>query len=60
MLISEISWHLVKDRIPCEPQGDITCKGVHYPIRAYAPLLQSANAGQTATPAPFDVGTVPI
>ena len=50
MLISEISWHW-EDRIPCEPQGDITCKGVHYPIRAYAPVIQSTNAGQTATPA---------
>lgn len=37
VLISEGSWLLVRDRIPCEPRGEVVCKGVHYPVRAYSP-----------------------
>lgn len=38
VLISEDSWHLVKDRIQCEPMGEVECKGVHYPVKVYAPV----------------------
>lgn len=37
VLLSEGSWLLVRDRVPCEPRGEVVCKGVHYPVRAYAP-----------------------
>lgn len=38
VLISDATWHLVKDRIACDPQGDVYCRGVHFPVRAYSPL----------------------
>lgn len=38
IFLSESSWYLVKDRVPCEPRGEVQCKGVHYPVRAYSPL----------------------
>lgn len=40
ILLSEFSWCLLKDRVPCEPQGEVHCKGVHYPVRAYAPAVE--------------------
>ncbi len=38
VLLSEDSWHLVKDRIDCVPKGEVKCKGVHYPVKVYAPV----------------------
>jgi class 3 adenylate cyclase len=43
ILLSDSSWHLVKDLIDCEPRGEVECKGVHYPVRTYSP---SANGGR--------------
>lgn len=37
ILLSSASWHLVKDEIDCEPLGEVTVKGVHFPISIYAP-----------------------
>ncbi|KAA1400308.1 adenylate/guanylate cyclase domain-containing protein [Aeromicrobium ginsengisoli] len=37
ILLSDYSWHLVKDRIFCEPVGEVQCKGVHYPVPVYSP-----------------------
>jgi class 3 adenylate cyclase len=37
ILLSHSSWQLVKEQIPCEPHGDITVKGVHYPIQVFTP-----------------------
>jgi len=36
-LLSSSSWHLIKDDRPCEPLGEVTVKGVHFPISVYAP-----------------------
>ena len=36
-LLSGASWHLVKDDVECEPLGEVTAKGVHFPISIYAP-----------------------
>ena len=36
-LLSSASWHLVKNEIDCDPLGEVTVKGVHYPISIYAP-----------------------
>ncbi len=41
ILVSDYSWHLINDRIPCEPRGEVLCKGVHYPVPVYSPLAQS-------------------
>lgn len=38
ILLSNTSWHLVKDDVPCEPRGEVMVKGVHFPIHLYAPL----------------------
>lgn len=38
ILLSDYSWHPVKDRISCEPRGEVQCKGVHYPVPVYTPL----------------------
>ncbi len=37
ILLSDASWHLVKDAIDCEPKGEVECKGVHFPVKIYAP-----------------------
>ena len=37
VLLSNTSWHLVKDEVPCEPRGQVMVKGVHFPIELYAP-----------------------
>ncbi|MCW2832012.1 MAG: hypothetical protein JWP31_2704 [Aeromicrobium sp.] len=37
ILLSDYSWHLIKDRISCEPRGEVQCKGVHYPVPVYSP-----------------------
>ncbi|MCX6395047.1 MAG: adenylate/guanylate cyclase domain-containing protein [Propionibacteriales bacterium] len=38
ILLSQASWHLVKDRVPCEERGEAMVKGVHFPVKLYAPL----------------------
>ncbi|HJR89923.1 MAG TPA: adenylate/guanylate cyclase domain-containing protein [Aeromicrobium sp.] len=43
-LLSSSSWHLVKDELPCDPLGEVSVKGVHYPISIYAPRADSAAA----------------
>jgi class 3 adenylate cyclase len=40
ILISDACWHLVKERIRCEPRGEVDCKGVHYPVRVHVPLAE--------------------
>ncbi len=35
VLISHATWALVNDQIPCEEQGEIEVKGLHYPVRVY-------------------------
>lgn len=36
-LLSSASWHLVKDEVDCHPLGEVSVKGVHFPISIYAP-----------------------
>jgi class 3 adenylate cyclase len=36
-LMSSSSWHLVNDEVSCEPLGEVTVKGVHFPISIYQP-----------------------
>lgn len=35
VLMSHSTWALVQDAIPCSPQGEITVKGLHYPVLVY-------------------------
>ena len=37
ILLSSASWHLVKDEVECDPLGEVSVKGVHFPISIYAP-----------------------
>lgn len=39
ILLSKSSWHLVKDEVDAEPLGEVTVKGVHFPINVYSPRL---------------------
>ena len=43
ILISHATWALVKDRVDCTPQGEISVKGVQHPLRVYA--VAAANDG---------------
>ena len=36
-VLSSASWHLVNDTVDCDALGEVTVKGVHYPISIYAP-----------------------
>jgi len=38
ILLSNTSWHLVKDTVDCEPRGEVMVKGVHFPIELYEPV----------------------
>jgi class 3 adenylate cyclase len=38
ILLSNTSWHLIKDQISCEPRGEVMVKGVHFPIEIYEPV----------------------
>lgn len=42
ILLSDASWHLVKDRIACDPRGEVECRGVHYPVRVHQPQAAAA------------------
>lgn len=37
ILLSGSSYELVRDEVPCDFFGEIECKGVHFPIKAYVP-----------------------
>lgn len=41
ILLSNTSWHLVKETIECEPRGEVMVKGVHFPIELYEPTRDS-------------------
>lgn len=35
VLISDATYQLVRDAEPCEPRGEIECRGVHTPVKVY-------------------------
>ena len=35
VLLSHATWLLVRDEIPCTPQGEATLKGLHTPVKTY-------------------------
>ncbi|MEO6604863.1 MAG: adenylate/guanylate cyclase domain-containing protein, partial [Aeromicrobium sp.] len=37
VLLSKTSWHLISDKVQCQPHGEIEVKGVHFPIAMYEP-----------------------
>ena len=43
VLMSESSWHLIRDRLECEPRGEVECKGVHYPVKVFSPGALSSD-----------------
>ncbi|WP_183092749.1 adenylate/guanylate cyclase domain-containing protein [Nocardioides stalactiti] len=43
ILLSSSSWHLVNEAVECEPLGEVTVKGVHFPISVYAPTAPSTT-----------------
>lgn len=50
ILLSHSSWQLVKDVLRCEPRGDLTVKGVHYPIQVFAPEVQKRRSEGSSMP----------
>ena len=44
ILLSQASWHLIKDTVPCEERGEAEVKGVHFPIKLYSPVRSPAAA----------------
>ncbi|MGJ8670512.1 MAG: adenylate/guanylate cyclase domain-containing protein [Oceanococcus sp.] len=38
ILISDASYQLISEHINCEPKGEVECKGVHFPVKVYAPV----------------------
>ncbi len=46
ILISDSVRYLVKDRIECEPRGEVQCKGVHYPVRVHTPTNKAPASGR--------------
>ena len=47
-LLSDSSWHLVKDDVPCEARGEVMVKGVHFPIGLYEPRPESREPAAQA------------
>ena len=43
ILLSSASWHLVNDTVECDPLGEVTVKGVHFPISIYAPRAHAVR-----------------
>ncbi len=39
ILISDASYQLICEQIECELRGEVECKGVHFPVKVYAPSL---------------------
>ena len=39
ILISDATYQLVDDVIDCEAKGEVECKGVHFPVKVYAPAV---------------------
>jgi class 3 adenylate cyclase len=37
ILMSGTTWELARDRVPCEPRGEVPCKGLREPVSAYSP-----------------------
>ena len=48
-LLSGASWHLVKDEAAFEPLGEVTVKGVHFPIAVYAAMESPATSPATVS-----------
>jgi class 3 adenylate cyclase len=44
-LLSSSSWHLIKDAVACDPLGEVTVKGVHFPISIYSPRDHAETGG---------------
>lgn len=38
VLVSDSTWRLLHDRVPCEPRGAVQCKGVRDPVRVFSPV----------------------
>ena len=48
VLMSQSTYELVNDEIPCMPVGEIQVKGIHHPVRVYSPMEQVKQDGSTA------------
>lgn len=44
ILLSGSSWHAVKHVLPCEPRGELECRGVHFPVQVFSPAAVPSQA----------------
>jgi adenylate cyclase len=42
VLVTHSTWALVKDAIPCTEKGELSVKGLHYPVRIYEVVAEAA------------------
>lgn len=47
ILLSQGTWLLVRDEIPCEPRGEVIAKGLNGPIRVYSVRLDPPEPPRT-------------
>ena len=52
ILISHATWALVRDEIPCDPQGELRVKGLHYPVRVYLVRQDGSDVTRAAPGGP--------
>jgi len=45
VLTSHSTYALVRDEIPCRPEGGIRVKGIHHPVQVYSPSASYDDAG---------------
>jgi class 3 adenylate cyclase len=50
VLISDSTWALVREDIPCTDKGELQLKGVHYPVRVYEVAETAYAASATVSP----------
>lgn len=43
VLMSQSTYELVRDEIPCVEKGEITVKGIHHPLKVYSPTAQAES-----------------
>ena len=48
ILLSGATYDLAKDLVPCQPEGEVPCKGVREPVRAYSPVAQKIEGTWTS------------
>ena len=49
ILISDTTYQLIRDKVECESQAEVDCKGVHFPVKVYAPTQRPVMPEKSKT-----------